>query len=159
MNVPAVPNERALLPELWSPMLLGAPVAPANVTLCVTPLVLFHVTVPFRAMVTLDGLNDAAPSVTLAVEDGGFGVGLGVGLVTPPPSPPPPHASTAPATIALNAHERMPDFMNCSLCGLPEQDTGAGPQGSWKVGRALDVRDLGLFACCAGTRDAAMLEP
>jgi hypothetical protein len=44
--VPGVGKLRVLAPEACSATWLGAPGAASNVTLCVTPVVLFHVTDP-----------------------------------------------------------------------------------------------------------------
>ena len=86
-------------------MLVGAPVAAAKVTLCVTPLVLFQVTVPAVWIVSDAGEKLLAPRVTVFGDGLGPGPGPGPGAVGP--SPPPPHASTATTNIAPSDRERI----------------------------------------------------
>lgn len=102
-------------------MLDGAPVAAVNVTLCTTPLVLFHVTVPVRVMETLVGLNVAAFNVTDADGDGdGAGGGGGGGVIPPPSPPPPPQASSAPKIRAVTHRERISGIAGSSVVMVVE---------------------------------------
>lgn len=137
-------------------MLDGAPVAGANVTLCVTPLVLFQVTVPFRVIVTLVGENEAAPMVTDADPLGGGGGGGGGEVISSPP-PPPPQASSPPKIKALTHRERTSDMVGSSVAMGVQPGYRPGLHRSCRALWALDERDLGRFGCCAGTRGAAML--
>ena len=65
MNVPAAAKSRAFEPLLWFAMSAGEPCV-ENVTLCVSPLVLFQVTDPPANTATLFGENDDERSVTVA---------------------------------------------------------------------------------------------
>ena len=127
-------------------MFVGAPPAPAKVTLCVCPLVLFHVTVPPVWIVRDVGEKLLAPMVTVLVDGAGPGAGPGpVGPSPPPPPPPPPQDSNAKTSMAPIDRERMDGIKVLSgvwFCpyGLPEQNTTSGVAGSCRaapgVGRA-----------------------
>jgi hypothetical protein len=56
-NVPADAKLRDTEPLAMLVTLVGAPVAVPKVTLCTTPELLLQVTVPFRMIVTVEGLN------------------------------------------------------------------------------------------------------
>jgi hypothetical protein len=87
--VPAVPNVAVKVPDEKLLLLAGAPVTTLNVTLCVTPVGLFHVTEVPGATVIDVGLKLLLVSRQTVVPPGVHAAGV-------PPPPPPPGAVTIP---------------------------------------------------------------